>query len=319
MNKLGKLAILIFTAITLLLMSCPSGNGDDDDNGTTTTKGGNTTTTTIATILDPKLIGEWEGDDYTIKITDDKIVITVKSDPDNPIIMEYDVISSDKGGGTITVKDPDNLPDGTIEIDYELKNNDDELTITIDGDTIDVIRQTPVVGTSTTTTTTRPSSTSITTTRPPTATTTTATTTQQSLTATLSIRCDTVLANGHMIRPGRNPPIPPNGTVMAEKTVSFTEGESVFDVLRRETRASNIHMEFTSNPMFNSVYIDGINNLYEFDCGELSGWMYRVNGWFPNYGSSQYKLKQGDVIEWLYTCDLGSDIGGGYAAGTQGQ
>jgi len=77
-------------------------------------------------------------------------------------------------------------------------------------------------------------------------------------------------------------------------------------------------MEYTSNPMFNSVYIAGINNLYEFDCGELSGWMYRVNGWFPNYGCSAYTLKQGDVIEWLYTCDLGNDIGGGYAAGMQG-
>ena len=43
--------------------------------------------------------------------------------------------------------------------------------------------------------------------------------------------------------------------------------------------------------------------------------MYKVNGWFPNYGCSRYSLKQGDVIEWVYTCDLGRDVGGGYSAG----
>ena len=103
---------------------------------------------------------------------------------------------------------------------------------------------------------------------------------------------------------------------MAARTVAFNEGDTVFTVLQRETRASNIHMEFSNNPMFNSVYIEGINNLYEFDCGELSGWMYKVNGWFPNYGCSNYTLKQDDVIEWVYTCDLGKDVGGDKA--TQG-
>jgi len=104
---------------------------------------------------------------------------------------------------------------------------------------------------------------------------------------------------------------------MSTRTVTLAEGDTVFSVLQRETRASNMHMEFSSNPMFNSVYIEGINNLYEFDFGELSGWMYRVNGWFPNYGSSAYTLKAGDVVEWVYSCNLGNDVGGGYAAGTQ--
>ena len=36
-----------------------------------------------------------------------------------------------------------------------------------------------------------------------------------------------------------------------------------------------------------------------------------VNGWFPNYGCSRYQVQSGDVIEWLYTCDLGADVGGG--------
>ena len=52
-------------------------------------------------------------------------------------------------------------------------------------------------------------------------------------------------------------------------------------------------------------YIQGINNLYEFDGGRWSGWMYCVNSWYPNYGCGQYTVKAGDVIEWNYTCDLG--------------
>ena len=37
--------------------------------------------------------------------------------------------------------------------------------------------------------------------------------------------------------------------------------------------------------------------------------MYKVNGSFPNYGCSSYKLKAGDIVEWVYTCDLGKDVG----------
>ena len=60
---------------------------------------------------------------------------------------------------------------------------------------------------------------------------------------------------------------------------------------------------------YGSVYIQGIHYLYEFSCGPLSGWMYRVDGEFPNFGCSKYRLKDGQVIEWVYTCDLGKDVG----------
>ncbi len=66
-------------------------------------------------------------------------------------------------------------------------------------------------------------------------------------------------------------------------------------------------MEHPFTPMYNSVYVEGIGNLYEFDCGDLSGWMYKVNEWFPNYGCSLYTLEDNDVICWVYTCDLGYD------------
>lgn len=128
------------------------------------------------------------------------------------------------------------------------------------------------------------------------------------MTCTLSIRCDTILDNIDFLDESKITLVPSNGIILAEKTVTFCEGESVFDVLLRETRKNSIHMEYVDTPIYNSAYIEGINNLYEFDCGELSGWMYSVNGWFPNYGCSRYSLKEGDRIEWVYTCNLGKDV-----------
>ena len=133
------------------------------------------------------------------------------------------------------------------------------------------------------------------------------------LTCTLSVKCHTILNNMSKLRPEKTGLIPSDGVVFSETEVEFYEGESVINVLTREMKKNKIHLEFVNVPLYNSAYIEGIANIYERDCGELSGWMYRVNGSFPGYGASQYKLKKGDRIEWLYTCDLGTDIGGGYA------
>lgn len=133
-------------------------------------------------------------------------------------------------------------------------------------------------------------------------------------TCTLSVRCDTILKNIVSLDSEKTELVPKDGIVYAEKTVTFNEGESVFDLLVREMNYNKIHLEFVETPIYKSAYIEGIANIYEFDCGELSGWMYKVNGWFPNYGCSQYQLKQGDKVEWIYTCDLGRDIGGEYSA-----
>ena len=134
-------------------------------------------------------------------------------------------------------------------------------------------------------------------------------------TCTFSIECSTILNNLSMLDPEKLEMVPSGGVILAKTTVTFYEGESVFDVLQRLCREKGIHMEASWTPIYNSAYVEGIHNLYEFDCGALSGWMYKVNGWYPNYGSSRYQLKDGDVVEWRYTCDLGNDVGGGYAVG----
>lgn len=136
------------------------------------------------------------------------------------------------------------------------------------------------------------------------------------LTCTFSISCATILDNWDKCDDSKKPLVPADGVILPSTTVTFSEGESVFDVLQRVCRDNKIHMESVWTPMYNSAYVEGIHNLYEFDVGSLSGWMYSVNGWFPNYGCSRYQLQAGDVIEWEYTCDLGVDVGGYYSTGS---
>lgn len=133
---------------------------------------------------------------------------------------------------------------------------------------------------------------------------------ETALTCTLWIRCDTILDHMDMLDEAEAELVPEDGVLLHREAVPFTEGESVFDLLLRVTREEKLHLEFVDTPLYHSAYIEGIGNLYEFDCGELSGWSYKVNGIFPGVGCSLCKLADGDVVEWVYTCDMGQDVGG---------
>ena len=141
--------------------------------------------------------------------------------------------------------------------------------------------------------------------------------TDRAYTCTMSISCATILNNMDLCAEEKVELVPADGWILQPITVTFHEGESVFDVLLRTCRENRIHMEYMDTPMYNSAYIEGIANLYEFDVGPLSGWMYNVNGWFPNYGCSRYALQDGDTVEWVYTCDLGADVGDNSMGGQQ--
>ena len=124
-----------------------------------------------------------------------------------------------------------------------------------------------------------------------------------------SIECSTIFNNLSDLDPAKLGELPSDGIILKKQKVVFYAGESVFDVLKRVCKENGIQMESSFTPMYNSAYVEGINNLYEFDCGNLSGWMYRVDGWYPNYGCSRYQLCDGETVEWRYTCDLGKDVG----------
>lgn len=98
-----------------------------------------------------------------------------------------------------------------------------------------------------------------------------------------------------------------DSNILGATAVPVEAGESALDLLKRVTRSKGIPMEYQGSSGF--AYVEGIDNLYEFDEGPTSGWMFKVNGNFPNMSAGAYKVQVGDRIDWLYTTDLGKDVG----------
>lgn len=129
------------------------------------------------------------------------------------------------------------------------------------------------------------------------------------LTCTLEIRCDTLLDDLDRLTEAKARLVPADGVLFAKTETEFQSGDTVFDVFRRLLREEKLHFEYVDAKAYGSVYIEGIGNIYEFDCGPQSGWMFNVNGVHPGLGCSAYTLADGDAILFQYTCDLGADIG----------
>ena len=119
-------------------------------------------------------------------------------------------------------------------------------------------------------------------------------------TVTISIRCDSVAGRAD------DGSTPEDGVILPPTVIPYAEGETVFDALTIAVRRASIQMEHTGAGEL--VYINGINNLYEFDYGELSGWLYSVNGEIYSTGCGSFPLRDGDEILWQYTTELGEDL-----------
>ncbi len=135
--------------------------------------------------------------------------------------------------------------------------------------------------------------------------------TPDSQTVFLTIECKTILDNMDKLDPALKDEkyVPSDGVILPRTEYVLRKGDTVFNILDRAVRHNKIHMECIYTEQFGSIYVQGINQLYEFSCGELSGWIYKVNDVIPNYGCSKYVLKDKDEIVWCYTCDLGRDVG----------
>ena len=125
----------------------------------------------------------------------------------------------------------------------------------------------------------------------------------------VSITCRTAIASGEL-SDSMLSILPEDGVILDSFGFEYEDGMTVFDVFAKVVKENKIHMEYTGTKTV--PYVEGVANLYEFDCGPLSGWMYQVNGWFPSFSMGQYEVDRGDSIEIIYTCDLGEDVGDTY-------
>lgn len=119
-------------------------------------------------------------------------------------------------------------------------------------------------------------------------------------TCTIIVDYSDILSDIESLKEEKRSLVNDSGILFSSDDVGFNEGENAFDVLSRELKEAGIHMEAEITPIYNTMYIKGIGNIYELDCGERSGWQYLVNGESPSVACSDYIIKEGDKIEFIY-------------------
>ncbi len=129
--------------------------------------------------------------------------------------------------------------------------------------------------------------------------------TPESETVFISIDCSDVLNHMDRLDPSLRGEIPPGGVILPRTEYVLRPGDTAFDLLKRTARHNAVQMEYqgADRNAFGSVYVQGIGYLYEFSCGPESGWVYLVNGKFPDRGCSSYELSDGDWVQWIYSCE----------------
>lgn len=162
-----------------------------------------------------------------------------------------------------------------------------------------------------------------------TATTSPATTTQPSQTIVaepketciITIEYKSIKDNTDKLKKTKKSFVTESGVVLQGAVVEIKEGETAFDILKRACKEnvctdnckyckkSGIQLEYNHSAAFDTYYVEGIHQIYEKDCGTMSGWMYSVNGEYPNVGSSAYVVSPGDKIVFSFTCNMGEDVG----------
>lgn len=113
---------------------------------------------------------------------------------------------------------------------------------------------------------------------------------------TVEIRCDLVAEHAG------------NAAILEKTSVQIEDGETVYDILVQIARKEGFTLDMAGNAVTGGMYVRAINSLGEFDRGDLSGWIYTVNGKRANIGCADYVLKDGDRIAWHYSLALGDDI-----------
>lgn len=125
---------------------------------------------------------------------------------------------------------------------------------------------------------------------------------EASVECNISVSCGKALAS-EKLAAEKKQLLPSDGIIACEK-MNVSPSTNAFDVFKSLMMKNNIQYEASSSP----VYIRGIDNLYELDCGGSSGWLYKVNGSIPDVSCADYIIKSGDEIEFFYTDDFNSEF-----------
>ncbi len=92
----------------------------------------------------------------------------------------------------------------------------------------------------------------------------------------------------------------PDGVILSHKEIVLDPGSTVFDALQQGGLVINASNSFLGS------YVSAIQGISEGAAGGgKGGWVYSVNGVFPNYSVSSVTVKHGDEISFHYTVTPG--------------
>lgn len=97
---------------------------------------------------------------------------------------------------------------------------------------------------------------------------------------------------------------PVRGGILS-RSVPYKEGDTALDVSLRAMQAAGISYSLTGAGA--TAYMSGIDGLYEFDEGPLSGWKISVNGSDIDRSSGAYPVSAGSQVTWYYTTNYLED------------
>jgi len=123
---------------------------------------------------------------------------------------------------------------------------------------------------------------------------------EDTLNCTVKISCEELLDEIDKLDEPKKGFVPEDGIMLFKEDVAFSEGEAAFDVVKELLDEEGVQLEYEKVPAYDSVYIEGIGNIYEKDAGDMSGWGYTVNGEYISTGLNKYILQDGDVVEFSY-------------------
>lgn len=117
----------------------------------------------------------------------------------------------------------------------------------------------------------------------------------------ITVRCDVIAGEESKY-------IPKSGVILEKEFFDIQNGDTVYDILIEAAKANKIQIETNGSSINGTIYVSGINYIYEYDYGDLSGWMYKVNGVNPALGCASYVLSDGEEIEWHYSLTIGKGM-----------
>lgn len=122
------------------------------------------------------------------------------------------------------------------------------------------------------------------------------------ITCNVAIDCISVLDKIDLLNVSVRKHIPSDGIMLKESQIKVKKDASAYDVLINACKANKIVYDAEYSKVYSSTYVKGIGYLYEKMAGDMSGWVYLVNGKTANVGASRYTVNEGDTITWTYTC-----------------